>query len=59
MEIQNCIAVEQFTEEIKGNSTFFVLGEKVITFGEKVIIFGEKVITILLTLKLSDYMISI
>ena len=26
MEIQNCIAVEQFTEEIKGNKRFRAFG---------------------------------
>ena len=37
MEIQNCIAVEQFTEEIKGKKWNFGFDEKVITFDEIVI----------------------
>jgi len=34
MEIQNCIAVEQFTEEIKGNCDFRNFGESVEILGK-------------------------
>ena len=43
MEIQNCIAVEQFTEEIKGNKCFGNLGESVENLGESVENLGESV----------------